>query len=703
MRKYGLFLITFIFLFSMCKSSQTNHTTKDHKYINALIHETSPYLLQHAHNPVDWHAWNDAALKEARDSDKLLIISVGYTACHWCHVMEHESFEDSLVAEIMNEHFVPIKVDREERPDIDDVYMSACQLVSRRGCGWPLNAFALPDGRPIWAGTYFPKDQWIKILDQFVNLKKDEPGKLEEMALQLTEGIRSFDNIEVVTDDREFTEEEVNQIADKFIAGTDMKEGGKKGAPKFPMPSIYDFLMKYDHLMDDQEARNAVSITLEKMARGGIYDQAGGGFARYSTDGIWMVPHFEKMLYDNGQLVSLYSRAYRSTQNPLYKNIIEETLEFVNRELTSPDDGFYASLDADSEGEEGKFYVWQKYEIEKLISDERNATIFNEYFSIKDNGNWEHVNILHTTTDIDGIKSKYSLTDNQLTEILEDGKSKLMEARKNRVRPLLDDKILSSWNGLMLNGYIEAYKALGNKEYLKMAIKNANFIEANLMKSDNRLDRNYKNGKSTINAFLDDYTTISEAFISLYEVTFDEKWLYKAKDLTDYAITHFSNDETKMFNYTSDLDPKLIARKSELGDNVIPGSNSMMARNLNKLGLYFYNESYLTRSDQMLKNIMSQITATDQPSYFSNWCQLIVDRVRPLYEIAIVGDNAAALRDELMGHYIPHALLLGGKTEGSLDLLKDKLQEGETYIYVCRNKVCKFPVTSVAEALKLMN
>lgn len=674
---------------------------KQYHHTNDLINESSPYLLQHAHNPVNWHPWSDEVLAQAQKEDKLLIISIGYAACHWCHVMEHESFEDSLVAKIMNDNFICIKVDREERPDVDDVYMTACQLASGRGCGWPLNAFALPDGRPVWAGTYFPKDQWINILNQFKKIKEEDYNKLKESADKITKGIQNFETINMGDDSQSYSMELLENVKNDFIANIDFEDGGRQGAPKFPMPNNYEFLLQYHYMTGNKRVLEATKITLDRMAQGGIYDQLGGGFARYSTDAYWIAPHFEKMLYDNGQLVSLYSHAYQVTKDPLYKNTVEQTLEFVERELMTDDYGFYSSLDADSEGEEGKFYVWQASEIDSIITNEENAKIYKDYYSIKKNGNWEHTNILVVNDTFDS--GKYGMSDNQIAAIISASNKKLMAARDTRIRPGLDDKILTSWNGLMLKGYIDAYRAFGNEAYLNTALKNAEFISKNSIQKDGSLNRNYKNGKSSINAFLDDYATVIDAFIALYEVTFDIEWLDKSQSLMDHVQKHFYNSTDKMFFYTSDLDPALIARKMELSDNVIPASNSMMARNLYKLGTISYDEAMVKQAKQMLANMSTQVIDSKQPSYYSNWCQLMASMVKPPYEVAVLGEEAVLKSRSLQQNYLPNAFFLGGKEEGKLELLKDKLQTDRTMIYVCQNKVCKMPVEDTDKAVELID
>jgi len=684
-------------------TSSTGSSAQIAEGYNHLANESSPYLLQHAKNPVDWYPWSDEALAKAKAENKLLVVSVGYSSCHWCHVMEHESFEDTTIARIMNDNFVSIKVDREERPDVDDVYMTACQMASGRGCGWPLNAFAMPDGRPVWAGTYFPKDEWEKILDHFTKLKNEDPEKLEEYATQLTEGIQNREKIVINTGKYEYKSEVLDEITDKFISNIDFKEGGRKGEPKFPMPNNYEFLLREAVLNDNQKALEAVTTTLDKMAMGGIYDQLGGGFSRYSVDGRWEVPHFEKMLYDNGQLMSLYSKAYQVTKSPLYKDVVEQSLAFIEREMSSPEGGFYSSLDADTEGEEGKFYVWTQEELHAAITDEQDRLVLDTYYEIKKRGNWEEEkNILFVKQSLQDLADKLKLSLEEVNTSLARSKATLMTERDKRVRPGLDDKVLTSWNALMLNGYIDAYRAFGNLAYLDRALKNANFLANTMMQKDYRLNRNYKSGKSVINAFLDDYALLIDAFTNMYQITFDEQWLNKAKGLTDYTLAHFKDEESGMMHYASDLDPDLIARKMELADNVIPSSNSSFARAIYKLGIFTYEDSYVQIAEQMMRNMVEEISATDIPNFYSNWCLLYSEmNLRP-YEVAIVGDDYQSKLSTLQKRYVPNALYLGGKDEGDLELLQDKLQEGETMIYVCQNRVCKLPVMEVEKAFDLM-
>ncbi len=670
---------------------------KEHS--NHLINESSPYLLQHAHNPVYWYPWGKEALAKAREENKLLIISIGYSACHWCHVMEHESFEDTAVARIMNDNFVCIKVDREERPDIDQVYMNAIQLLSGRG-GWPLNAFALPDGRPFYAGTYFAKEQWLDILQQLIELHHNNPEKLIQNAEAITNGIHQNELLIHAGKQIDFDMSDLNSIFDHWIKDIDFEWGGSQGAPKFPMPVGYQFLMHYYNLTANQLAFDAVNITLTKMANGGIYDQIGGGFARYSVDKYWKVPHFEKMLYDNAQLVSLFTNAYRLTKNPLFKDVVTSTISFIESELTSPEGGFYSSLDADSEGEEGKYYVWSDEELDEILG--ADASLIKEYFSVKDKGNWElNNNVLWITNDTAHFLKKYNINKEEFEGKLNNAEKKLMKQRASRIMPGLDDKILTSWNALMLNAYIDAYRAFGEEKYLNIAHKNIDFLNRNLVADDGRLNRNFKDGISSINAFLDDYALLIQALINMYQATFEERWLIQAEKLLIYVDQHFSDREHVMYYYTSDIDPELIARKMELSDNVIPASNSVMAKNLYLLGELLYNQEYTKRALHMLSNMKEHVSKNGP--YYANWADLMTFFVKPVYEVAIVGDNYEMIRKELDKHYLPHILLLGGKNEGSLELLKNKLVEDKTLIYVCVNKNCRMPVKTIDETIIQIN
>ena len=665
-------------------------------YTNDLINESSPYLLQHAHNPVNWYPWGDAALQKARAEKKMLIISIGYAACHWCHVMEHESFEDVEVAKIMNENFICIKVDREERPDVDQVYMNAVQLITGRG-GWPLNAITLADGRPFYAGTYFPKDKWMNMLAYFVDMHQNKTEALEKSAEQVTQGIHVTEKVTFKETRKEFSITDLDKQFETWKPNIDLTRGGENRAPKFPMPSAWQYLLHYNYLTSNEEALKAATVTLDNMALGGIYDHLQGGFARYSTDANWHVPHFEKMLYDNAQLVTLYAQAYQATKNSLYKKTVYETLDFVNQELTSADGAFYASLDADSEGVEGKFYVWTKKEVDDVLGDD--AAIFSTYYNITADGNWEHGNsiLLRNETD-EAIAEACTITVEELNNKIDTAKAKLMKIRNARIKPGLDDKILSSWNALMITGYTKAYRVFGEETFLETAVTNANFLLQKAIAADGEMTRNYKNGRSSIYALLDDYAFTTAAFIELYQATFDEKWLMEADKITGYALEHFFDTTSGMFFYTHNQYADLIARKMELSDNVIPSSNSEMAKNLFLLGHFLNKDEYISKAKQMLINVEADVQRNIY--FYANWGMLQALFTGPLYEVAIMGDDFADKRKQFDEHYLPNVILLGGNAASKLALLENKMVDGQKMIYVCRDKSCELPVVEVRQALE---
>jgi uncharacterized protein YyaL (SSP411 family) len=660
--------------------------------MNRLANSTSPYLLQHANNPVNWYPWGTEALQKAKDENKLIIVSIGYSACHWCHVMEHESFEDKDVAAVMNEFFVCIKVDREERPDVDQIYMSAVQLISGRG-GWPLNCICLPDQRPIYAGTYFRKNDWTSLLFNLADYFKQKPEDANEYATRLTDGIQKYESIGFVETQPEYTKADLELIVNNWKKYFDKTEGGMGTAPKFPMPNNWQFLIRYAHLIQDEEITTLAKLTLLKMAYGGIYDHLGGGFARYSVDGLWHVPHFEKMLYDNGQLISLYAEAYTWQPDELYKKTVADTIDFTVRELLSPDGGFYSALDADSEGVEGKFYIFDKAEIDAILGSE--AQLFCIYYHVTDEGNWEEeqTNILFKRGSDADLAEAIGIPVNEMLESVAASRKKLLAYRSKRVRPGLDNKILASWNGLMLKGLCEAYRTFDEAEYLNISLKNAKFIVERLI-VDGRINRVYQSENRV--AFLDDYANVVDAFIALYEVTFDEQWLEHAVELTDNAIAHYYDKTSGMFYFTADDDEQLIARKSEVMDNVIPASNSVMARNLKKLGLLFDNERYLEISAQQLRNIMSHLAKYG--SAYSNWSMLLLDEVFGTNEVAIVGADAEDFRLKMEKNYVPNKIILGGK-KGSLPLLRDKFSN-RTQVFICKDKTCGLPADNIPDALK---
>ena len=688
----------FLFVITACENKESSEMS------NNLINETSPYLLQHAYNPVDWNPWDSKYLEKAKKENKLVVISVGYSACHWCHVMERESFEDSLVAELMNEKFISIKVDREERPDVDKVYMNAVQLMTGSG-GWPLNVVTLADGRPIWGGTYFSKDQWINALEQISKLYEKDPERLISYADQLEEGVKSLDLIEFNESSANFNLDIMKKYLDTWSKKFDLEYGGAEGMPKFMMPSNLHFLLKYSYQTNNIEIQDFVNLSLKKMAFGGIYDQIGGGFSRYSVDNKWHIPHFEKMLYDNAQLVSLYSDAYKATKNELYKKVVYETIDFVNSELKDESGGYYSSLDADSKTtdnvlEEGAFYVWAEEELKTILKED--FTVFSSYYNINNYGYWEDDKyVLIRNEDDQKIAAKHNLSKLELKQIIKNCNSKLIKVRNKRAKPRLDDKILTSWNGLMMKGFVDSYKAFNEPNFLNAAINNAEFILKNLYSDNGQLQHNYKNGKSNINGYLEDYSSIISGFLSLHEVTLDEKWLKHSKKLTEYVYKHFYNEKTKMFYFTSDLDEKLLSRTVDFRDDVIPSSNSIMANNLFLLSHYFDNEDYLETATKMLNNIYPEIDS--YPNGFSNWLDLMLKISDSFYEVAIVGKDAVSKTIEINKSFKPNKLIIGTLNDSNLPLLKNRYVDNDTFIYVCVKKACKLPVKTSEEALGLLN
>jgi hypothetical protein len=667
--------------------------------MNQLSQETSPYLLQHATNPVHWKAWNANSLAEAKEKNKLIIISIGYSACHWCHVMEHESFEDQEVADVMNAHFISIKVDREERPDVDAVYMKAVQILTGRG-GWPLNMVTLPDGRPVWGGTYFKKEQWINALEQLQELYQSAPEKMIDYAEKLHQGIQSIRIVPNENHETSINQEQIASLVEKWKKSFDWEFGGMASSPKFMMPNNYHFLMRYGYQEKDNELLDFVNLTLTRMAFGGVFDTVDGGFSRYSVDNKWHVPHFEKMLYDNGQLVSLYSDAYKLTANSLYKEVVEKTLSFVERELVNADGGFYCALDADSLNaekhlEEGAFYVWKIPELKTIIGEDFD--LFREVFNINTFGLWEDENyVLIQNQSLEEIAKSNNIEVSTLQKKKKFWENALYIKREKRYKPRLDDKCLTSWNAIMLKGFVDAYKALEEPKYLELALQNANFIIKNLWSNEGNLFHNYKNQKSTINGYLEDYSLVIDAFISLYEVTFEEKWLLNAKRLTDYSLEHFYDEETGFFAFTSNLDEALITSHFETEDNVIPASNSVMAKNLFQLGIYFENSYYEKVSQQMLRNIMPGV---NYPSAYSNWMDLALNYSDNNKELAICGDLALEYCKKINSIYLPNVILTGTGKASNLPYLKNRFNENETLFYLCQNKACSAPSADFHEII----
>ena len=627
----------------------------------------------------------------------MVLVSIGYSSCHWCHVMEHESFEDEKVAELMNENFICIKVDREERPDVDQVYMNAVQLMTGGG-GWPLNCFTLPDGRPIYGGTYFQKDQWTELLKNLDYKFEKAPQEIERYATSLTQGIKQSELIETPVTGVQFSHEKLDSLMLNWIPNFDQKEGGNLQELKFPLPNNLEFMMQYAFHNQDTVVMDHVDLTLKKMALGGIYDQIGGGFARYSTDPKWKVPHFEKMLYDNAQLVSLYAHAYQRTQNPLYKHVVYQTLEWAYREMMTPEGAFYSALDADSEGEEGKFYVWSKEALKAALGED-DYKFAQDYYSINNKGLWEGNYILLRSMDNTEFATRNGLTlkdvDNRATAI----NAKLLAKREERIRPGLDDKALTSWNALMMIALLDAYQTFNEPLFLNGALLNARWIENKQMSQDGSLKHTYKNGESKIDGFLEDYCFAIEAFIKLYEVTFDPAYLTKADLMAQYAITHFQDAKSGMFFFSSDNQGSLIARKMEISDNVIPASNSSMANALYDLGILLDKRDYKDMAKQCLANVYSDIASYG--SAYSNWAILGLNVTNPYYEVAITGEAWQEKLREMNTHYIPNRLFMGAEKESDLAMLEGKFMD-ETTIFVCIEGACKMPTNNVTDALKQM-
>ncbi|MEQ6120210.1 thioredoxin domain-containing protein [Reichenbachiella sp. MALMAid0571] len=660
---------------------------------NSLINETSPYLLQHADNPVNWYAWNDRTLSKAKNEDKPILVSIGYSTCHWCHVMERESFENEEIAKVMNEYFVCIKVDREERPDVDQVYMDALHAMGLQG-GWPLNVFLMPDQKPFYGGTYFPAQGWKSLLLNIAEVFKTKRDALEESAVKFVEALNrdQFSGHQ----NNALTEESLDKINANLINGFDRVRGGMGSAPKFPMPVIWKYMIQYLANDEHNELSNQLHLTLEKIALGGIYDQVGGGFARYSTDADWFAPHFEKMLYDNGQLLSVYSDAYKLKPNTLYKHAVYQTVEWLNREMLDESGAFYSALDADSEGIEGKFYVWTDQELKECLKED--FLFAQKYYNASRTGNWEHGwNILHRRVDDVNFAKEKSLKPEELNVLIQSMNDRLLEKRLERIRPGLDDKILTGWNALMSKGLLDAYKAFGDRDFLDLAINNVNYILSTQV-NGNLL---YHSAGRQIKGFMDDYGLVIELLIETYQITFDETYIEKARELTEYCLDEFYDLNQKFFYYTSRSSERLIADKKEIHDNVIPASNSVMAGNLLKLGTIFENEKYTDAASYMIAKLSS--LTEREPRFMTNWAVALHLKLKELYEVVIVGEKANDIRNELSKHSLPNHIFMGTESNSDLPLLKDRTAvNGQTTIYVCRNRTCQLPVHTVEEALARM-
>lgn len=687
--------------------------------MNRLQHETSPYLLQHADNPVDWYPWGDEAFEKAKAEDKPVLLSVGYSACHWCHVMAHESFEHEPTAKIMNEWFINIKVDREERPDVDDIYMQAVQAMSNGQGGWPMTVIMMPDGRPFYGGTYFPREprygmpSFRQVLEAVHNAYVNKREDLEEQASNLTEALdRSA--LKLPQDDSDLKEALLDEATKKMLQTFDSQNGGFGSAPKFPNPMNLEYLLRDYERTGNQASLDAVTFSLKKMANGGIYDQIGGGFHRYSVDAIWLVPHFEKMLYDNSQLSRLYLHTYQVTGDDFFKTVAEDIYDYILREMVSPEGGFYSTTDADSEGEEGKFFVWSVDELKEALApitedvpDAYEVTV--EYYGALPCGNFEGTNILNVVNEDEIVAKRLGITVEELQEKLSAIKDRLYAVRTSRVYPGLDDKILTAWNGMMLASLAEAARVLGRDDYLVSAERAGDFLLENLRNEELRLYRTYKEGKAKLNAFLEDYANLMDAMLELYQSTFVEKWFDEARRLADVVLEHFQADDGGFFD-TSDDHEKLIVRPRQLQDNATPSGNSMMAKQLIRLTGYTGDSRYDEAARQILRPLLPAMES--YPQAFGEALNASDMLIRGLSEVAIVGNPVKEETKELLAQvrevYRPNVITALAREnvdgETNIPLLNYRMMRGDKpTVYVCQHFACKMPVTSADEMANLLS
>ena len=668
---------------------------------NRLIHSTSPYLLQHAYNPVDWFPWGEEAFNKAKSENKPVLVSIGYSSCHWCHVMERESFENEEVASFMNAHFVCIKVDREERPDVDQIYMDAVQAMGLNG-GWPLNVFVLPTQEPFYGGTYFPAQNWLKLLDAIRMGYKNDYVKLKESALQFKQAIGTSEIKKYglkVSSENDFTKTSFKNAVALSSQKFDHKLGGFDRHPKFPMPGLWQFYLEHALVEGNRKLESHVLFTLEEIIKGGIYDQIGGGLARYSVDAEWFAPHFEKMLYDNGQFLSLLAHAYALSSSEEFEKAICYTVDWLEREMTDKSNGFYSALDADSEGVEGKFYTWKTDNFEEILSTlpDEDVVKLKEFWNIRSMGNWEHgVNILDRSYSL----SKFEAENSGFTATLSKAEKLLMDERAKRIRPGLDDKILCSWNAMTITGLIDAYFALGEPKFLELAVKNGEFILDKLV-VDGTIYHAYKEKRSETPGFIDDYAFTIEAFIKLYEATFNENWLQEAKLLTDKAIENYFDQEEQFFFYTSDDAEQLIARKKEVFDNVTPASNAVMVGNLFKLSVFFDLPKY-EEIGRAMGGAMQKLLDTEV-QYLYRWAHEIT-RIKNQREVSIIGPSALEWARVIKKAHLNRSIMLSGTSdESELPFLSYKKTKGKkTALYICRQKSCLPPVYELEEGLRLL-
>lgn len=653
--------------------------------VNLLGNESSPYLLQHAQNPVHWVAWSNDVFERAKAEDKLVLISIGYAACHWCHVMEHECFEDQEVAQLMNKHFINVKVDREERPDVDQVYMTAVQLMTQRG-GWPLNCITLPDGRPIYGGTYFPKDQWMHVLKSIAHTYTNDKAKAIEYAVQLHDGIQQSELIASPQEITDFSAERLHEMVVRWARSFDTIEGGTNKAPKFPLPNNWLFLLRYTQQFDENKIKKQVQLTLDKIAFGGIYDQIGGGFTRYSVDGLWKVPHFEKMLYDNGQLIGLYAHAYAAYQTPHYKDLVFQTFDFLEREMLAENGAYFSALDADSEGEEGRFYCWNPKEIDHLFGS--NAGRVKRYYHINELGFWEEDKYiaLRKETDAAFAKSEGIELQDWLAFKAKMNET-LLSQRATRIRPGLDHKILVSWNAITAKGLLEAYRVFRHEAFMLRALQILDWIQHEQWDGQ-QLYRVNTNAQRNVWAFLEDYAHSIEAFTLAYQCTAKLSYLEFAKTLTQKVADEFQHPQSKMCYFTN-KDTQLISRNMELHDNVIAASNSVMAHTFLTMGTYFQNKDWLASAQQMLQNMYDGMETYG--SGYSNWGLLLMRQLKPEKQWHVLNESA------------PMEVFKKSVQSNCLLSYHQQIPMSEIYtpnaISVCEFGVCHRPVQTIEEAL----
>ncbi|MGI9551432.1 MAG: thioredoxin domain-containing protein [Aurantibacter sp.] len=681
-----------LLLMTSCKEdSSGNKLGEKHEFTNALIEETSPYLLQHAHNPVDWRAWSPEALEDAKKENKLVLVSIGYSSCHWCHVMEDETFENEEVAELMNKNFINIKVDREERPDVDQVYQDF-QRLTGGNTGWPLNVIVLPNGKPLYGGTYHTKDQWIQVLGKIDNMYRNDPDKAAEYSDMVTAGIAEVNLVQPVDGYESLTKDALKSSVENWKQHWDAEWGGDKVIEKFMIPSNLDFLLDYSELTGDVTAKAHVENTLDKILSGGVYDHVGGGFFRYSTDAKWKVPHFEKMLYDNAQAIGLYSKAFKIFKKPEYRDAVMETISFLEREMKNAEGGYYSALDSQSEGEEGKFYVWKEEELKSLLQDD--FELFASYYNIAPEAIWEEGNyVLHKSVDDQSFSQKHSISMSELRSSKALWREKLLKAREMKVRPGSDDKILTSWNALLIQGLVTSYEAFGLKEHLDRAEAISEFLRKNSYVK--QLIHSYKKGSQRKEGFLEDYAFLMEASLSLYGVTMNMEYLDLAQELNLKATEKFSDKASGMFRYNEG--EELISKIIKTNDGELPSPNAIMAHNLFRLGHLIYEPEMMDRSKKMLSSMVPALTES-APSY-SKWNALLLNTTYPYYEIAVVGNDAGVLMPELNDKHLPNTIVVGSMTNSELPLFKGRHSDENTLIYVCQNTTCKLPVETVKEAL----